>query len=643
MSIIYRLIIAFSLVLAVGAGQSIIVVSDMNKLSGQIGSEIDKPLVLVDTARGAWEQFRNTSIYVAEHLEGSRFYEPRPVIAEFRKKADQIAADLKRVALASKGTEALAKQAADAFLLWRDGALVLLGETPATSIPTKAVMSKREADVGRALYDLVTAALVESDRIKEGMISEIQSILYWVMALAAFATIAGFLIAAVSAVSITRPISRVVKAMNELANGNLGVDVAGQTRKDEIGDIARALEVFRRNGVEREHLMTTVEQERAEAEQRKRALEDLAAAFMQKADSLKAVLDKQAHIMKACATSLETATSATEDQTTQGLAASSDAASNVQTVAAAAEQLTASTKRIAEQAINAREITRVASEKTRLANNNIAELSSVTNKIGSILEAIGGIAAQTNLLSLNATIEAARAGEAGKGFAVVASEVKALANQTAKATAQVAELVTAIGASTDTAVGSIAVILEQMHDVNALSDSIAAAVVEQENATLEIAESAARAARSTEGASENSVKVADVMRSTRAEVDSVQQAATSLFAAMGVFTAGIDEFLGSISDDLKDRRSYVRHPLVQPVTIESGGHLTQAELTDISLGGASLRSETYQTVDKRVDVVFAEGPEPATIVWTEDREFGVRFDQPLQSLPISIASALKAA
>ena len=550
MSILTRILFAFSLVLAVGVGQSLLTISTTQDLSNRISNEIDKPLMLVDTARGAWDQFRDSSHYVSEYLEGSRFRESKPVVEEFRRQAAAIDAKLQGLAVTASGVSIkdLAKDVRANFAAWCEGALVLLGEKPATSIPTNAVMLNRETKVGDGLKKLVEVAHGEARALKAALVEEGETATYWTMALAIAATLMGLCLSLAAAFSITKPVARVISTMNDIAAGDLTVQVIGQDRKDEIGDIARALEVFRRNGVERDNLMGTIEQGRIEAETRKRQLEDLAANFNRKSAHMKALVDKHALTVKSSAASLGQAASATEHQTAESLASSSDASSNVGTVAAAAEQLSSSTKRIAEQAVNAREITSVAAEKAKGANQDVAQLSEVTGRIGTILETIGGIAAQTNLLSLNATIEAARAGEAGKGFAVVASEVKALASQTAKATSEVSQLVMAINQSTDTAVASIASILDQVNEVNGLSSAIAEAVVEQEAATLEIAESAARAARSTDGARENSVKVSDVMRSTRTEVDSVQSAANSLFSAMREFNDEIDHFLRSISN-----------------------------------------------------------------------------------------------
>ncbi len=439
--------------------------------------------------------------------------------------------------------------------------------------------------------------------------------------------------------TLTRPISKLEEEMGALADGNTNIEISGQERGDELGDMARAVETFRQNAIEREKLNEEVENSRKEAEDRRTELEGLAGDFLMQADGLKVVLDRQAHVLRACAKSLSTSADATDSQVDAGLDATSQAASNVQTVAAAAEQLSVSTKRVSEQTYASHEITDMASRAAKTASQDILNLSKVSGQIGNILEAIGGIAAQTNLLSLNATIEAARAGEAGKGFAVVASEVKALAEQTAKATSEVSSLVTQISSSTDAAVKSIDEISKRVEDVNRISAEIARAVQEQETATAEIAESAMRASESTDEARNTTEKVSAVTAATRQEVGNLEAGEKSLSASIKEFTQGIDFFLGSISNDMKDRRKFIRHDVKHVASVEWNGHKKDVGIKDISLGGAALEGHLDLKEGMTVKVHFGDIVHAATIIWCNQEGLGIEFLEELKELPVDLRKA----
>lgn len=442
---------------------------------------------------------------------------------------------------------------------------------------------------------------------------------------------------------VMRPMEVLTQKMEALAGGDFDAAVPFADRRDEIGEMARALDIFRQSGLDRVRLLEEVQIRRQEADKRKLEVEQMASNFLQKADHLKAVLERQAYIVQASAKTLSTSTAATERQSGEGLQASSEAANNVQTVAAAAEELSVSTKRISAQAADALAITTAAAEKAQLAREDMQALSRVTGQIGSILDAIGGIASQTNLLSLNATIEAARAGEAGKGFAVVAGEVKNLAAQTSKATAEVARLVTEINRSTDTAMTSISAIADQVASVTSLSGEISNAVSQQDVATSEIAEGAMRAATYTDGARQSCGKTADVVSAAKSEVRSVDDAARSLFTALRDFTAGVDQFLGSISADLKDRRQHIRHHVSHHVIVSGGGMTVGARLLDISLQGAAMAGGPSVSVDQVVTIDFGNSKEGCRVVWVGDGKFGVRFNRLLEEFPVSLSQASQAA
>lgn len=437
------------------------------------------------------------------------------------------------------------------------------------------------------------------------------------------------------------PLNVLSGQMQKISGGETSLDVAYKEQGDEIGGMARALEVFRQNTDAQAKMQRQIEISKEEAEQGNKRTQDLAMNFLETADELKAVLDRQAHIVSRCASDIDDAVTATETESSEGLAASSDAADNVQTVAAATEELSASTRQIADQAATALQITSSTSEASEQANRDIASLSEVATKIEDILQVITGIASQTNLLALNATIEAARAGEAGKGFAVVANEVKSLAEQTTKATDEVASLVTEISNSSSVAVKSIGRIANQVQEVAELNDAISVAVNEQASATNEISLSADRASQSTAGASEKSNKVSEVVSESRERVKSVKSAAKSLFRGLEEFTKGIDDFLGSFSDNLKDRRNKIRHHTSEKIDVEYNGAMHSVIVTNISIGGAALGPLPGTSIGDVVKLHFEKGIELARIAWAYEDSCGVQFDEELNHIPIRLDDTLE--
>jgi methyl-accepting chemotaxis protein len=346
---------------------------------------------------------------------------------------------------------------------------------------------------------------------------------------------------------LSQPIARLKSVMEALAGNNLSVDVPGTGRRDELGDMARTVEVFKKNGIEVERL-----KEEQQATQ-KRTAEQRRADMVKMADSFEGAVGEIIETVSSASTELEasagTLTKTAEHAqrvTTMVAAASEEASTNVQSVASATEEMASSVNEISRQV---QESARMASEavgQARTTTERVSELSKAATRIGDVVELINTIAGQTNLLALNATIEAARAGEAGRGFAVVASEVKALAEQTAKATGEIGQQITGIQAATQDSVTAIKEISGTIERLSEISSTIAAAVEEQGAATQEISRNVQQAAQGTQQVSSNITDVQRGAGETGSASSQVLSAAQSLSRDSSRLKLEVGKFLNTV-------------------------------------------------------------------------------------------------
>lgn len=314
-----------------------------------------------------------------------------------------------------------------------------------------------------------------------------------------------------SVFTIARPMRALTFAMEKLAGGDFSVVLPGLGRKDEVGEVAGAVEKFKVVSEQkaREEAEAKMRQDQIAAEQRKSEMRRLADSFESAVGEIVQTVSSASNELEASATTLTSTAERAQGLTAVVAAASEEASTNVQSVASATEELSSSITEISRQV---QESARVASEavgQARTTTDRVSELSQAATRIGDVVELINTIAGQTNLLALNATIEAARAGEAGRGFAVVASEVKALAEQTAKATGEIGQQIAGIQTATEHSVGAIKDISDTIERLSEISSAIAAAVEEQGAATQEISRNVAQAAQGTQQVSSN---ISDVQR-----------------------------------------------------------------------------------------------------------------------------------
>ncbi|MCP4936161.1 MAG: HAMP domain-containing protein, partial [bacterium] len=314
----------------------------------------------------------------------------------------------------------------------------------------------------KAVEDKLSANLVKQAATKA---EQANSAFLILLAVVAGALLLTFAIAFLVGRGITHPIKKLADQMQRLAENNLEVDIAATDNKDEIGDMARAVLVFKESAIKSQHDEEQKARERHEKEQQRTAMDKVTTDFSTNIGEIVETVSSASTELNATAQSMTGISQQTSNQAADASTASEQTSSNVQSVATATEEMTSTIAEISQQVSQASNASRQAVEEVDTTSQQMNALAETANKIGEVVEIISGIAEQTNLLALNATIESARAGEAGKGFAVVAGEVKQLANQTAKATGEISQQITDIQNATKLASGSMDNVTEAISKV----------------------------------------------------------------------------------------------------------------------------------------------------------------------------------
>jgi methyl-accepting chemotaxis protein len=419
--------------------------------------------------------------------------------------------------------------------------------------------SKEVEELSVEMADSANAIIKASNAMKADLLSDQQRLdgesnanisetERFVIVLALGGFLLGGALAAILGKGISRPMVTMCKAMRELANGNFDVVLPGLGRRDEVGEMAGAVEEFKIQAIAKAERDAAEHdaQNKASAAARRAELIRFADDFESAVGTIVANVSASAVQLEAAARTLTRTAETTQSLSSQAAGASEQASSNMQSVASATEELSASVDEIGRQVQESNRIAEAAVQQAEQTDGRIGKLSRAAQEIGDVVKLITAIAEQTNLLALNATIEAARAGEAGRGFAVVASEVKSLASQTAKATDEISSHIAGMQGATQESVAAIKEIGGTIAQISSIASTIASAVEEQGSATQEIARSVQTVAQGTHEAAANILEVNRGAAETGSASGDVLESARTLSSESTRLREELDRFMANI-------------------------------------------------------------------------------------------------
>jgi methyl-accepting chemotaxis protein len=464
------------------------------------------------------------------------------------------------------------------------------------------------------------------------------------LGLSAGATIIGIVLALLIARTISRPVNRMTAAMTKLAAGDSGSEIPGRENTDEIGEMARAVEVFRQQAIENGHLAAAQEQERVAKERRQNAMDLHTHEFGRSVSGVMESFMAASASMRQAASEVSDGARRTRASTSSTVEDAKASSRDLNSVAAAAEEMAVSINEITKQVAHVTVSVKAAVDRAAETDAKVAGLSAAADRIGDVVRIITSIAGQTNLLALNATIEAARAGEAGKGFAVVAGEVKALAAQTAAATDQIGAQIVAIRGATGEAVNAVQDVGAAIGRVETVATAIAAAVEEQAAATREITNSVQLVTTTISAAVGAMQDVLSIAEGTDASSVTALKASEEVGTTAETLRTEVAEFLTAMSrGDDAERRLYERIPAGgAKVTLQPAGRpAVQLTIQDISRGGMGLAYDCPDKVGTDIEIVLPTGETiNARVARNQNGSVGYAFRQDEASL-VRIDRALK--
>jgi len=476
--------------------------------------------VLADTATQAAVRASATFDRLQQHIAGGQSAD----LARLRKSFEAYRSDvasLLKAAATDPGTASM---------------LLTEVEGQFTKLATELDSYKQAADV--LARDASQAALSAAETMR-----------LWLLGGVAGAVLISALVMLATSRAISRPVVQLTGTMAAIAGNDLDRSVPALGRRDEIGAMARAVEVFRRNGIEAGQLAATAVREQAAKQRKQAAMELHTKDFGRSISGVMISLGGSAEAMRGAAASMADAAAGVRRRAGETADTAVRTSQDLITVASAVEQMTASADEISRHVSVSAEVAREAVQRAEASHGAIQDLAGATARIGDVIRLINAIAGQTNLLALNATIEAARAGEAGKGFAVVAGEVKALASQTAKATNDIGLQITAVREATEQSGAAMAQVSRIIGRMDEVAAAIASAVEEQGATTRAIAASVNAVSRTTDQTAQAMQEVVGVADEAGSVSQEVLQAAAAIGQEAKTLRVKVDQFLIAVRDE----------------------------------------------------------------------------------------------
>ncbi len=569
MNIPKKILVSFSVLIVLSILQGAFSIKTISGAGDLVATTYDKSLMLINFARSSQGKFLSVNLALEKLRHGKNasretveegleaFKEDLEIVAEraYTERSKQIVSEIGSLRTS-----------------WNDAVLAFVGDRANASSARSA--DELASQLAAKLELLIEYASEDGYNFRESAAKQVDTAFFIDLVVVGAVAALGMLIAYLLGLKISRPLRRITDVTKELADGEIDVEIPELDRKDEIGEIAAALEVFKDGVIERRRMheekleaerkaqddRLRAEKERADAamenaqteelarkeKERAELVERLIAEFDKEVTAMLETVERSATEMRASAEGMTQIAADTEKRSSGVAMASEQVTNNIHSVASATEELSSSVKEIGIRVSESNRIANAAVSEVDHANGKIQGLAEAAQKIGEVVSMINDIAAQTNLLALNATIEAARAGEAGKGFAVVASEVKSLATQTAKATEEIAGQVSGIQGVTGEAVTAIDGISEIIRQINEISNDITTSIQDQNSSTVEIAGNIQEAASGTREVTGSIGDVNSAAAETGNTASTVLNSATVLSDQASMLRGRIGEFLQTI-------------------------------------------------------------------------------------------------